>query len=233
MGHNYYIFVEEFIYKHKKGHISYFKLDPPGNTQGPFRVLEEEYHLSYPFVFKSNGQYYMVPESVENKTISLYECIDFPDNWKFKLNLMENVLAVDTTLFYYKNKWWLFTGMPADQSSFPFVQLFLFFSDDLFSGKWNPHPQNPLITDYKKSRPAGSIFVDDGKIFRPSQDSSKMYGYGVDLNEILLLSEFEYIEERRFSVRPEWDKGVEATHTFAREGQLTVIDAFMRRRKIF
>ena len=30
-------------------------------------VLKEEFHLSYPYVFESDGDYYMIPESCERK----------------------------------------------------------------------------------------------------------------------------------------------------------------------
>jgi hypothetical protein len=114
----------------------------------------------------------------------------------------------------------------------PNVELFLFYKDDLFSGEWMAHPQNPIISDVKSSRPAGSLFVKDGKLFRPSQDCSKAYGYGFDLNEIVVLSETEYQERKEMSVRPNWDKKILATHTFAKLGSLIVIDAFSRTRKI-
>jgi hypothetical protein len=230
-GSSYYIFIEEYIYERKKGHISCLIMDQEGNIKDPIRVLDKEYHLSYPFVFEWNGNYYMVPESVENKSISLYQSIDFPYEWKFKTNLMENILAVDTTLFHYQEKWWLFTGLHTKGDFLPFVDLYLFYSKDLFSYDWKSHPQNPIVSDAKTARPAGRIYIEDGKLIRPSQNCSKSYGYGINLNEILILSETEYREETIDSVRPEWDKKVAATHTFAHDSQFTVIDALMRRRK--
>ncbi len=59
-----------------------------------------------------------------------------------------------------------------------------------------------------------------------------MYGYGFDLNEIYLLSESGYSERKVVSVRPDWDKKVLATHTYANEGEITVIDALRRRSKL-
>lgn len=232
-GSSYYVFVEEYVYKAKKGHISVIEMDQQGNHRDPVRVLEKGYHLSYPFVFEWEGKHFMVPESAENKTIDLYECVEFPYRWKFKMSLMENVRAVDTTLFCYSGKWWLFTGMAENEGAFPQVELFLFFSDTLLTREWTPHPLNPIVSDVKRARPAGRLFTRNGKIFRPSQDCSKIYGFGFDLNEILLLSETEYHERAAASVRPYWDKKVQATHTFATEGRLTIIDAFTRRQKLF
>jgi hypothetical protein len=174
----------------------------------------------------------MVPESRANRTINLYECVEFPYKWNFKKCLMENVSAVDTTLIQYANKWWLFTAMAENEAGAPNVELFLFYTDDLFEGKWKAHLQNPIISDVKSARPAGSLFIKDGKLFRPSQDCSKAYGYGFDLNEIMVLSETEYREKKVLSVRPDWDKNILATHTFAKQGNLTVIDAFTRSRKM-
>jgi hypothetical protein len=76
------------------------------------------------------------------------------------------------------------------------------------------------------------LFVKDGKLFRPSQDCSQGYGHGVDLNEIEILSETEYCERRILSIRPDWDKKIVATHTFASCGDLTVIDAMTYARKM-
>jgi hypothetical protein len=228
----YYIFIEEFLYIKNKGHISVVELDELGNWRAPVKILEKDYHLSYPFIFEWNEKFYMVPESMANGTIDLYECADFPHKWNFKQCLMDHVSAVDTTLIHYSNKWWLFTAMAENASATLNVELFLFYKDDLFSGEWVAHPQNPIISDVKSSRPAGSLFVKDGKLFRPSQDCSKAYGYGFDLNEIEVLSETEYRERKKLSVRPNWDKKILATHTFAKLGSLVVIDAFTRTRKI-
>ncbi len=230
---HFYIFIEEYAYKNGKGHISVIEMDGDGNLKDPVRVLEKDYHLSYPFVFEYDGKYFMVPESQQNRTIDLYECIEFPWKWKFRMNLMENINAVDTTLFKLHGKWWLFTAMAENEGSFPQVELFLFFSNELFTREWKPHPLNPIISDVKRARPAGGILALNDKIFRPSQDCSKIYGHGFDLNEVLVLSENEYLEKRMASVRPNWDKRIEGTHTFSRGGELTIIDAFMRKRRFF
>jgi hypothetical protein len=222
----YYIFIEEFIRKKNKGHISVIELDELGNWKTPIKVLEKDYHLSYPFIFEWNDKFYMVPESRANKTIDLYECSEFPYKWNFKQCLMGNISAVDTTLVHYSDKWWLFTAIAENEAAAPNVELFLFFNDDLFSGEWKVHPQNPIISDVKSARPAGSLYIKEGKLFRPSQDCSMAYGYGFDLNEIVVLSETEYCERKTLSVRPNWDKRILATHTFANCGNLTVIDAF-------
>ena len=89
----YYVFIEEFLSTTNKGHISVMEIDEDGNWKAPVKVLEEDYHLSYPFIFEWGGKFYMVPESRANRTINLYECVEFPYKWSFKKCLMENVSA--------------------------------------------------------------------------------------------------------------------------------------------
>jgi hypothetical protein len=224
----YYVFVEEFFYHKRKGCISVIEVDESGNHQKSVPVLEKTYHLSYPFTFKNEDKYYMVPESSENKTIDLYECVEFPYEWRFVMHLMNNIIAVDTTLFYYSNLWWLFTAMPEKSEALPKVKLYLFYSDRLLTEHWKPHPHNPVISEFDSARPAGKIYVNNGKIYRPSQDASKSYGSSILINEITHLSENEYMEKNTTSIRPDWDKKIKGTHTFSHEGQLTVLDVYRK-----
>jgi hypothetical protein len=224
-AHNYYVFVEEYLYQTKKGHISVIEMDRKGNYQQSIPILQRDYHLSFPFVFDWMDHYYMIPESSEKRTIDLYECINFPYQWQHKITLMKNVKAVDTILLYRQGKWWLFTAMAEQEEAAPQVELFLFYSDKLFTDRWHAHPRNPIVSDVKRARGAGSIFLKDGRLFRPSQDCSKTYGYGFDLNEIVTLSETEYYERTVTSVRPDPKNKIIATHTYANQGDLIVVDA--------
>lgn len=228
---NYYIFVEEYLYRTQRGHISVIEMDQQGNYKQPVTILRKDYHLSFPFVFNWLGHYYMIPESSENKTVDLYECIEFPHRWGHKLTLMKDIKAVDTTVVYRDGKWWLFTAIAEQPAAAPQVELFLFYSDELFTDHWNPHPRNPIVSDVKKARGAGGIFIKDGRLFRPSQYGSSSYGHGFDVNEIVTLSETEYRERTVTEVRPEGSPGIRATHTYASRGNLTVIDAIMRQPK--
>ena len=144
---------------------------------------------------------------------------------------MENIDAVDTTLFYHNDKWWLFTNIIENQGSSNLDELFLFFSDDFITNSWVPHPRNPIISDVKKARSAGNIFVKNGRIIRPSQNSSLRYGYGIKLNEIKILNENEYEEIEIDSIEPNWDSKILGTHTINNSGNLSIIDGILKRRK--
>ena len=227
-----YIFIEEYLFRPDKGHISVLKLDEKGKTVCIEPIIEKPYHMSYPFIFKHEEFYYMVPETGSNKTIELYRCTDFPAKWEFVKNIMENITAKDTTLFFHKNKWWLFTSVIVmNNATVSYNELFLFYSDDLFSSNWQSHPMNPIVNDHKLSRPAGRIFIRDNKIFRPSQDCSGIYGRALNLNCITKLSETDYEEVSISKIEPIWSKNIKGIHTHNSSNKISVIDAFSFRNR--
>lgn len=230
---NHYIFIEEYLFKTDKGHISVLKLNEKGNLLSTETVIEKPYHMSYPFIFKHDELYYMVPETGSNNTIELYKCTDFPGKWEFVKNIMENLAAKDTTLFFYNNKWWLFTSLiERNTATISYNELFLYYSDDLFSSNWQSHPKNPIVNNHKLSRPAGKIFIKDNKMYRPSQDCSGIYGRALNISCITKLSETDYEEELISKTEPIWDKNIKGIHTYNFNEKISVIDAFSFRNRI-
>jgi hypothetical protein len=225
----YYVFAEEKIYAAGRGHIVCLTLDQQGNTLAHQVVLERPYHLSYPFVFEYRNEIYMLPESAQSRNIELYRCARFPNEWQFVMNLMTDIYAVDATLLEHNQKWWMFANVKETGGS-SLDALHLFYADDLLSVKWTPHPRNPVVKDIRSARPAGRIFARDGKLIRPSQDSSRRYGYALKFNRIAKLNEREYEEVLETSFLPR-DGKIIAAHTFNQADHLTVIDAIIRRRK--
>ena len=226
----YHIFLEEFLYAQNKGHITLFQMDKNGNILNKKKILEKSYHMSYPFVFKYENTYYMIPETHSNHTIELYESTEFPFTWKFCKNLMNDVDAVDTTIFHHNDKWWLFTNISKYDQIKNWDDLFLFSSDNLIDGIWKPHPCNPIVSDIRKSRSAGKIFLDNGNIIRPSQDGSTGYGSSIVLNKIHL-NEEKYTETVLKTLKPNWDSTIIGLHTIQHTSGLTMIDAKMKRKR--
>lgn len=230
---SYYVFVEEFIYKTNKAHLSVLVLDGNGRPVRSQKIIDRPYHMSYPFVFKTDGIYYMIPETNQNKTIELYRCVGFPYEWKFERNIMEDVSATDATLFHYENKWWLFTTI--DQTggvSSCSTELFLFYSDDPVHGDWVSHPLNPIVSDESRARCAGKFFIENGNIFRPSQDCSVRYGRGLNINHVTKLNEHEYNEVLVREIKPDWEHGLKGVHTLNTDEDIIIIDTYRFHRRI-
>ncbi|MFZ9848350.1 MAG: glucosamine inositolphosphorylceramide transferase family protein [Flavobacteriales bacterium] len=230
-NNKYYIFLEELYYSDKKGHISVMTMDEKGNYFMPEKVLVTNYHLSYPFLIEDNGELYMIPETKKNRTIEVYKCTQFPNIWELELVLFDNIDAVDSTILFKDGKYWLFANVVSNKGASALDELHIFYSDKLLSKNWIAHAQNPVISDVKQSRPAGKFFVHKNNLYRPSQNCSVRYGYGMKINQVIELSETTYIEKTVDSITPDWDKNILATHTINHVDKLTVIDASLKRRK--
>lgn len=225
-GDKYYVFIEEYLNKTEKGHIAVLELDrKEGVVNGPTTVLERDYHLSYPFVFQWNGDYYMVPESAANKTVELYRSTAFPFEWKLEKVLMTDVRAKDVTLAEIDETWWMFVSIA--EHSIP-DELSLFIAETPL-GPWQPHPRNPVKSDVRGSRPAGGLFNWNDGLYRPAQNSSGRYGYGMSINKITRLDREAFREEEVSSVLPDWREDLLGTHTLSIAGDLTVIDCLVKR----
>ncbi len=228
-GDCHYVFIEEKLYATGLGRIACLTLDAQGSMIAQQVVLERPYHLSYPFVFEHEGELYMIPESAANQTVELYRCSHFPDRWEFVKNLLRDLYAVDTTLLEHDGICWLFTNVKAPKGS-SLDALYLYHAPDLLSDAWQPHPRNPVVRDIRSARPGGRIIMEAGQLIRPSQDSSRRYGYALKFNRITALSETDYAEVTEAAFTPAHSEYL-ATHTFDQSSELTVIDAVLRRRK--
>jgi hypothetical protein len=217
-----YLFLEDFRFSEGRAVISYFELGPDGSPSTPVEVLRRPYHLSYPFLFTHEGQMYMIPETKENRTVELYRATSFPTTWTLEAVLLNDIYAVDATILKINDKFWMFAGVSNGRHS-NCDELGLFFADSL-TGPWLPHPRNPVLSDVRRSRPAGALFFDGERLIRPSQDCGKAYGYALVFSEVLTLTETKYEERPIARLDPGWVRGNLGTHTYTRTEQFEVID---------
>lgn len=217
------LFFEDCDYASNRGRISCAELRD--GKLGEVRcALERPYHLSYPCIFRAGGEIFMIPESVANGTVELYRCTRFPDQWQLaKESLRER--AVDTTVWIDQDLCWFFVTLQEARGGA--TQLWLFYARHVLD-PWHPHPGNPISTDVRNSRGAGAIFRHDGRLYRPSQDCSRHYGYSFTLNEILVCNPEQYLERPCVTVPPDWAPALVGTHTYSRAAQVEVIDGCQR-----
>ena len=222
----YFVFFEEYVYKDDKAHISVIELSKSGASE-PTPVLKRDYHLSYPFMFQWQDRYFMIPETAANRTVEVYRCEAFPHEWKIETVLFKNVAARDATLLEADGLWWMFVAIADTEFS---DELHIYYGESPF-GPWKPHRRNPVKSDVRNSRPAGRLFYWNGDLYRPAQDSSRRYGYGMRINRIVRLTPAEFVEEEISRVLPQWRKDLRGTHTLNICNDLTVIDCLVHRRK--
>lgn len=216
------MFFEDYLYCEVKAAIACREVFPDGKMGEARTVLRRPYHLSYPFVFRHEGNFYMIPESGENRTVELYRATNFPYEWKLEKVLFHGK-AVDTTLIRDGDTFWFFTTIQAARGDG--MCLCLFYSDRI-DGEWKWHPANPISLDVRDARCGGRIFRHNGKLIRVSQDCAGHYGRSFSFREIVTLTKTEYRESLLRTVEP-WSKSFFGTHTYGSCGGFEVVDGVM------
>jgi len=165
-------------------------------------VLEKNYHLSYPYIFKHNDNIYLIPESYQAKKMQIYKSINFPTKWKLIENHFKNEKVCDPTFFKHKKSTWFFINKTNENLDDLNKKLFLYKISNDFS-KITPQKKNPIKINSYGGRNAGSIIKFKKKIIRPGQIQKKNnYGYGLVFFEIKKLNLNEYKEKKISSITP-------------------------------
>jgi hypothetical protein len=134
-------------------------------------VLQEPFHLSYPYVFEWQGEYFMTPETLGAGAVGLYRADPFPTRWVREGDLVQGVLA-DPSPFRHRDGWWMFAcGTPYRHDS-----LRLYFSRHLDHG-WQESQLSPLVSGNSRiARPAGRVTPWEEGVIRYAQDCYPTYG---------------------------------------------------------
>jgi len=224
-----YVFFEDQSHDTRKGVIACAKIDVDGLQGAPRTVLERDFHLSYPFVFKRGEEWFLLPESSANRTVELYRATVFPTEWEQVRVLLEDVYILDATPFEHEGRTWIFassetaTGRPSEATS-------VYWADSLLAD-WHPHPLNPVVTDVRAARPAGRIISHSGRLIRPAQDGSHGYGCALVFNEITELTPTTYEERGLGRISADWLSGGTGTHHYDVDDVLEIIDVRRRVRR--
>ncbi len=183
-------------------------------------VLDAPTHLSYPSVIKVGGSLHLVPEHSAAGNISAFRLnkAGVPDK---KTTIFARCELLDSTIIEFGGKFWMFA---LDEGSSKNTDLHIYFAEEIF-GSWRAHPLNPVKSDVRSSRPAGTPFIFEGRLFRPAQNCANHYGSAVTLNEVLVLTESAFREEAVARVEPSSESEYPyALHTLSSVGDFTLID---------
>ncbi len=216
------ILYENYNYRTRRANISKIEFDLKKKSIINNKIIiDKTFHLSFPYVFEYNDEIFCMPEASQNNQIDLYKFDKEDDVFVPVSTILRNVDAVDTTLFNYEGLWWLFFTRK-EQSG---TNLYAYYSKEIF-GAYEPHKNNPIKTDVRSSRPAGTAFYYDGNLYRPAQNCSKTYGGEISINKIIKLNPFEFDENVVAVVKPfqktKFNKGI---HTLSSVDDYTIIDA--------
>lgn len=206
-----YIFFEDYDYR--KGVISYITVNQNLKMTEPRKILELPIHLSFPSIFQEGDDVYMIPETYDNRAITLFKATHFPDQWEMQRLLVEGQKFSDPMLFKKDGYYWLFAAVQGDR-------LVIYYADCL-DGIFHPHPINARSI---RGRNAGLVFSIGGRLIRPTMDCRKGYGISMILKEIVSLTPENFREKEIAWIQPTWARGLTGTHSYSQNEDFVVYD---------
>lgn len=218
-----YCFVEQLDLNTERGVISVYELGKK-EAKPLGVVIDEDFHLSFPYLFEHDGQLFMCPETAEAGEIRVYQCDEFPLRWSLREVIRPDFYAADTMLFEHDGRWWMLTNTDEAKIDELSSELNIFWSDSPLSTDWTPHAQNPVMIDSRRAR-NGGLLKRDGDLYRVGQEQGfGTYGEACRIYKILELTPTRYAEEEITRLSPDFADRATGGHHLHSDGKVTVFD---------
>ncbi len=217
-----YLFCEQYETTENKAGIGYFVFES-GIPINKGIVLCRPYHISYPCLFTYKDDVYMIPETAANQTVELYRAVDFPNKWELDTVLLENVRCVDSTVYESEEGLYLLSYEKRGKEWIMTV-----FSLDMDRRSLKKCSQK--IYKENVGRPAGNLWREDGKLYRPAQDCKEKYGEALLIYRMDSLNPLqETLEQWITAEQLTMPQAAQRVHTINRSSRYEVIDVFRER----
>ncbi|WP_051119681.1 hypothetical protein [Gillisia sp. CAL575] len=139
-------------------------------------VLDEDFHISYPQVFKYKNEFYMLPETKQAENLLLYKARNFPYDWQIEDTLLKGVELKDPSLLLSDE---LNLIVAVDDH----LKQFMFTAGSL-NGKWK-EVENYFPRLGNETRPGGRFFKVNNTWYLPIQDRTDGYGSGISIFKLI------------------------------------------------
>jgi hypothetical protein len=216
-----YLFAELWEYKKNRGCLGYIEIKDGIEVGDWKRVISEEYHLSYPNIFRKGNDIVICPESGHSNTTYFYIARSFPDKWEKQEPFIDNMDCVDTTFVEKDHRLFGVTCLYHEKP----MKLLLFM---LNNDKAEFSKENPISTNPSMARPGGNFFFENESIIRVCQDCSRTYGEALVFTKVdLQWPSFKESEIRRITINDitiDKKMNVEGIHTYNKNDMYEVID---------
>lgn len=175
MDGEWHLFFEFLNRRSGKGEIGH--ASSPDLVRWSYRgtVLAEPFHLSYPAIYASEGEVWMVPETWEAQQVRLYRADPFPSRWVLETVLLDGVAGTDPTVHRLADG--DFSMLLCSAENEVHNETLLRFDAPSLRGPWTRSRDSPLVRgDPSQARPGGHCFDFEEVTYRLAQDCSTRYG---------------------------------------------------------
>ncbi len=214
-----------------RGYIAVSEVRDDCSLTEPKVVLKDQYHHSYPFLFRWQDIWYMIPESSEAGEVRLYRAVSFPEAWE-SCGVLLKERAVDTTVFEKNGKLYLLTFLTdglTERVTPRAYELLLRENPCLRQIPWQDW--NAL-----RVRGAGPLFLYADKLYRPAQISQEQrYGDGLAFCRVDAAEPYRETEEFEMTAEDLRVPGIytDGLHTYCGSERFEAIDLRCREFDLF
>lgn len=212
-----YIFAELYDYTLCRGIIGVSEYRGNGSFGVWKPIIQEDFHMSYPYVFRTGEEIYMIPETTQKNALLLYRAVEFPMRWELHKVICENVCWADTTIIPDGDG---FLGRTQACQNGRDLDLQIRLTRELELQDRTERPDS----DTRINRPGGRPFFHQGRWWWVSRDCREGYGKALffrsDREEAHLLP-----QELNYS----HDFYLDGMHTYSATEEFEVIDLKTRR----
>jgi hypothetical protein len=219
------VFVEEF--DRVKGRAAIAVYD--GSVTSPTRLgiaISEPFHLSFPFIFRFEGDLYMSPESWMVEQIRIYRCIEFPLSWELCHSHLDGHKYVDPMIVSVNDEWTILATPVDERSGDAHSRLEAFSLGRTPFGAPRMVSRSPVVFDSESARNGGLVTAGTSRFRCGQRQGFGMYGEDLRLFEIQECSPTSYREvevQLPSGLRP---SGVRGFHHLSATEDLTAIDVY-------
>lgn len=168
--------------------IARIRPKPDGILKRSRTMLSTTAPLAYPFVVNRPEGILVVVSYPHQQRTELFRVAQSNEALEHEGTLFERAL-VNPTCVEFGGRWWLFGSDP----QVPDGVLWAYHAPEL-RGPYTPHAQNPIHVAGSGIRPAGSLFVHEGMLHRPSVNNGAD-GPGIIFNRVTELTPERFKEE--------------------------------------
>ena len=185
---NPWIICESWNKESNKANISISKFPTKAEEASFSVIIDEPFHLSFPFVFEYHGSTYILPQSATGSELRFYKNETDHLHWNYSFSINMPIPLVDVICICVEEVWWLI-GSAKDPIRNNKNRLFAFYASEL-NGETlvKSHRKNPILWSDFGGRNGGLFEIAD-KIYRVGQfEGSDTYGFDFKEYEILELT---------------------------------------------
>ena len=185
-----YIFYEALRFRNSKGILRCRILDADLAELDDVKLDGFDYlkcHLSFPFVFENNGQFFMIPESSERKEVILFQCVDFPQRWKAINVLISDEALTDNVFFSLHGACYLLSTTMNNE--------LMIHTAESVSGPWQKITPTLQLSNQHQRGAGAPHNIGNTLYFLTQECTPETYGKSIYIKALVTLNAFSFDEK--------------------------------------